>query len=114
MIVCAVRTYAPNGCRGFEFRSLVRIGAHPHLRYAVAGADPQARTDGIMANQFETQAQTGEVERRGPRGAVWVVVALYIFSALVLTSWAGGWGEENARASVPPPQHPQHQHAPQG
>jgi len=74
-----------------------------------------------MASQFlaqtgwsETQAQTGQAERRGPRGAVWIVVALYIFSALVLTSWAGGWGEENARASAPPPQHPQHQHAPQG
>jgi len=36
---------------------------------------------------------------------------LYLFCALVLTSWAEGWGEEDYHAAAPPAQH---EHAPRG
>jgi len=71
-----------------------------------------------MASQFPSrsdwsakQAQSGRAERSGPRGAGWVVAALYLFCALVLTSWAEGWGEEDYHAAAPPAQH---EHAPRG
>jgi hypothetical protein len=48
-------------------------------------------------------------EKRGPRGAGWVVAALYLFSAAVFASWFGPWGDDNNRQIADPP--PQHQHS---
>jgi hypothetical protein len=57
----------------------------------------------------EEPAQSSEAVRHGPRGAVWVIAALYIFCAFVFTSWAEGWGENNPQAAAPPaPQHSIH------
>jgi hypothetical protein len=61
------------------------------------------------ADLSEGPAQSSEAKPQGPRGAGWIIAALYIFSALVLASWAGGWGESNPQAAAPPaPQHSIH------
>jgi hypothetical protein len=51
----------------------------------------------------ETQAPSGTSRRPRPRGAAWVVAALYIFSGAVFASWLKG--ESNSHAADPPPQH---------
>jgi hypothetical protein len=58
----------------------------------------------------EEPAQPSAAGPRRLRGAVWVIAALYIFCALVFTSWAEGWGENNPQAAAPPaaPQHSIH------
>lgn len=61
----------------------------------------------------ESEAQPGQSESRGPRGAVWVIAALYLFCALVFAGWLGGWDENGPRTADPPPQH-QHSIHPQG
>jgi hypothetical protein len=54
-------------------------------------------------NQSETQA--GQSGSRGPRGAVWVIAALYVFSAIVFASWFGPWADDSAQTAAPPAQH---------
>jgi len=63
----------------------------------------------------ESDAQPGRSEHQGPRGARWVIAALYVFSAVVIASWWGGWGENNnsPQAATPPAQH-HSTHNPQG
>jgi hypothetical protein len=51
----------------------------------------------------ESRAPSGTPQR--PRGAVWVVTALYLFSGAVFASWLKGSGESNSRTADPPPQH---------
>jgi len=57
----------------------------------------------------ESEAQPGRAESQGPRGAGWVIAALYVFCAIVVASWFTGWGENSPQTAAPPPaQHQQH------
>lgn len=82
------------------------------------GSYPKARTS-VMASDFlprsgwsESEAQPVESASQGPRGAGWVIAALYIFSAVVIVSWLGGWGENSPQTAAPPTT--QHQHSTHG
>ena len=45
----------------------------------------------------QPQPAPGNVEEgEGPRGARWVVGILYVFMAVVLAGWAGGWWERGS------------------
>ena len=41
----------------------------------------------------------------GPRGAVWVVAAFYLFAAAIFTSWMMDNGRSNYASSAPAPIH---------
>ncbi len=62
----------------------------------------------------ESQARPGQSVSRGPRGAGWLVAALYVFCAVVFASWFGGWGENSPQTADPPPQHQHSTHATHG
>jgi hypothetical protein len=62
----------------------------------------------------DRQAQSGRVDRPGPRGAGWVIAALYIFSAVVVVSWFTGWGDDRPQTAAPPVQHQHSTHGTQG
>ncbi len=38
-------------------------------------------------------------------GAGWLVVGIYVFSALIFTAYLEGWGERNAHTAAPPAAH---------
>lgn len=50
----------------------------------------------------------GESESNGPRGARWVVAALYVIFALIIVSWYTGWGENSPQTAAPAAPQPQH------
>ncbi len=52
-----------------------------------------------------SRAPSGTPQR--PRGAAWVVAALYLFSGAVFASWLQRSGESHQTADPPP----QHQHS---
>jgi hypothetical protein len=68
----------------------------------------------LRSDWRETPAQSGQVEKQGPRGAGWLIAALYIFSAVVFASWFAPWGADSAQTAAPPPQHQHSIHGPQG
>lgn len=70
-------------------------------------------TSHLLSQSGWDQAQATS-ERRGPRGAVWVVAAVYLFSALVFASWIEGWGDNAPQTAAPPPQHQHSTHPTQG
>jgi hypothetical protein len=95
----------------FEFRNPTKVGAEGSLGYLPRGGATEARTSGMTSDLLprsawnQSDAQPGPAESQGPRGAGWVIAALYIFCAVVLASWFGGWGENSPQTAAPPAQH---------
>jgi hypothetical protein len=103
-----------------EFRNLAKLGGENRFGYPRAGVS-EARTKVAMTSDLlprsgwdESQAQSGGSEKRGPRGAGWVIAALYIFSAIVFATWFGPWGDDNRQVADPPQQHQHSIHGTQG
>jgi hypothetical protein len=59
-------------------------------------------------------SQSSQSASQGPRGAGWVIAALYIFSAVVVFSWFSGWGDNSPQTAAPPVQHQHSTHGTQG
>jgi hypothetical protein len=68
-----------------------------------------ASFDAARSGWSEGPVQSSEAQPHRPRGAIWVIAALYVFCAVVLVSWAEGWGDNNPQTAAPPaPQHSIH------
>jgi len=68
----------------------------------------------ISARSDWNEREAAQSEKRGPRGAGWVIAALYVFSAVVVASWFGPWADDSAQTAAPPVQHQHSTHGTQG
>ena len=57
----------------------------------------------VEGSMIERVDQPVTITGSGPRGAVWVVAAFYLFAAVIFTSWMMDNGRSNYASSAPAP-----------